>query len=106
MKKIIYDSATIGKVMGYSKGWNILSNEAYVIVSVIDERIVVSIDARQQDFVKKEFPIGSQIPVGFYGGKWHIGSKPSKEDMFTVPETSVSINEVVENLDKNGTNKT
>lgn len=100
MKRVFCECAAIGEVVSYSKGWNFLSNEAYVIVNVNGERIVVSVDARQQAFIRKEYPPGSQIPVGFYGGKWHIGSKPAKEDKFTVPETGVSINEVINSLEK------
>jgi hypothetical protein len=106
MKRVFCECAAIGEVLSYSKGWNFLSNVAYVIVNVNDERIVVSIDARQQSFIRKEYPPGSQIPVGFYGGKWHIESKPAKEEKFTVPEAGVSINEVIENLEGNEVSRT
>ncbi len=75
MKKATYERAAIGKVVGYSKGCNVLSHEAYVIVDVSGERIVVSIDARQQASIRIEYPPDSQIPVRFHGGKWHIGTE-------------------------------
>jgi hypothetical protein len=99
MNEIPVDSAAIGKVIGYSKSRNPLSYESYVIIKVNDNKIVVPIDPRQQKFVQKEYPAGSRVAVGFYGGKWHIGSKPVDEKSLIL-DTGISIQEVIDSLKK------
>jgi hypothetical protein len=89
--------AAIGKVTGYSSSWNPLSHESYVVIKVSDENIVVPIDMRQQKFIQKEYPLGSRVAVGFYGGAWHIGSKPV-DDNSLIFDTDVSIQDVIDSL--------
>jgi hypothetical protein len=91
--------AVIGKVIGYRTSWNPLAHESYVIVKANDDKIVVPIDMRQQKFVQKEYPVGSQVAVGFYGDAWHIGSKPVEENLL-IYETGISIQEVIDSLKK------
>ncbi len=99
---MIVGGATIGKVIGYSKSWNPLSHDSYVIIKVNNDKITVPIDTRQQKFVQKEYPPGSQIAVGFYGGAWHIGSKPVGENSY-ISDTGISIQEVIDSLKKSKT---
>jgi|GEM_PF-4290320 len=102
MNNISDDCVVIGKVVGYSKGWNLLSRESSVVVKVENKKIVASIDSRQQKFIQKEYPRGSRIAMGFYGGQWHIGSKPSGEGQFPV-EAGVSFMEVLNAIKKTET---
>lgn len=84
----------IGKVICYKSSWNRLSNKAYVIVSADNDRITVSVDSRQLKYIQKEYPPGSRIPIGFYEGKWNIGSKPSVDNII-LPKSGISITEVL-----------
>lgn len=99
MNEMSVDGAAIGKVIGYSKSWNPLSHESYVVIKVNNKKIVVPIDMRQQKFVQKEYSSGSHVAMGFYGGKWHIGSKLVKENPFMF-ETGISIQDVLDSLKK------
>lgn len=83
-----------GKVIGYKSSLNILSSNAYVIVNADNDRIAVTVDSRQRKYIEMEYPPGSRIPIGFYEGKWNIGSKLARENTFQ-PETGVSITEVL-----------
>jgi hypothetical protein len=99
MNEIPVDSAVIGKIIGYSKSWNPLSHESYVVIKVNNNKLVVPIDTRQQKFVQKEYPSGSQVAVGFYGGMWHIGSRLVEENSF-ISDPGISIQEVLDSLKK------
>lgn len=81
MKNFTSNEVFVGTVIGYKTSLNMLSHNAYVIVSAGGRKVVVVIDNRQLKFVRKEFPEGSEVPVGFYGGKWHIASKPVIQDI-------------------------
>ena len=76
MKNFTSKEVLVGTVVGYKGSWNMFSHSAYVIVNAEGQKIAIDIDSRQLKFVRKEFPEGSQVPIGFYGGKWHIASKP------------------------------
>jgi hypothetical protein len=102
MSEIPSGGAAIGKVIGYRTSWNPLSHESYVVVKVNGSKVFVPIDVRQQMFVQKEYPIGSRVAVGFYGGAWHIGSKPVGEKSLLV-DNGVSIQEVIDGLKKTDT---
>lgn len=102
MNNISDGSVVIGKVLGYSKGWNLLSRDSSVVVKVDNKKIVANIDSRQQKFIQKEYPRGSRIAMGFYGGQWHVGSKPSIEDQFQV-EAGVSFMDVLNTIKKTDT---
>jgi hypothetical protein len=99
MSEIPSGGAAIGKVIGYRTSWNPLSHESYVVIKVNDSKISVPIDTRQQMFVQKEYPVGSRVAVGFYGGAWHIGSKPVEENLLLF-DNGVSIQEVIDGLKK------
>ena len=102
MNNISDGSVVIGKVLGYSKGWNPLSHECSVVVKVENKKIVANIDSRQQKFIQKEYPRGSRIAMGFYGGQWHIGSKPSGEGRLQL-EAGVSFMDVLNTIKKTDT---
>ncbi len=87
----------IGKVIGYKTSLNPLSHESIVVVKVDDMKVFIQVDTRQQQFIKKEYPVGSSAAVGFYGGEWHIGSKPTSESA-PIFDTSISIQEIIDNL--------
>ena len=99
MNEVSSNGAAIGKVVGYRTSWNPLAHESFVIINVEDRKVAVPIDMRQQKFVQKEYPVGSHVAVGFYGGEWHIGSKPVVENLL-VFETGVSIQDVIDGLKK------
>jgi len=99
MNETPVDGAAIGEIIGYSKSWNPLSRESYVVIKVNDQKIVIPIDRRQEKFIQKEYPSGSKVAVGFYGGAWHIGSKPIVENSL-IFETGVSIQDVIDSLKK------
>ncbi|HTY92173.1 MAG TPA: hypothetical protein VMC84_13440 [Methanocella sp.] len=81
MKNKTENEILIGKVVGYRSGISMLSHNSSVIVNADGFRIVISMDHRQIKFVENEYPAGSQIPLEFYCGKWHISSKPEMLDI-------------------------
>ncbi len=101
MSDIPSSGVTIGKVIGYKTSWNPLAHESYVVVKVEDKKILVSVDPRQMNFIQKEYPVGSKVAVGFYGGAWHIGSKPIVENA-PVVETGESMQDVIDGINKTG----
>lgn len=66
----------IGKLVGFSKRWNPFSTEVRVQVRVDSKVINIPIDYRQQQYIQKEHPVGSNIMLSFSNGNWHIYSKP------------------------------
>lgn len=81
MKNMAQNEVLIGKVVGYKSGISLLSHNSRVIVNADGARIIISMDHRQVKFIENEFPEGSQIPVEYYGGKWHVSSKPDILDI-------------------------
>ena len=71
----------MGKVVGYQSSWLSLSKKAYMYVSTDGYRVAVKFDPRQIKFVEDEYPRGSEVPLEFYSGEWHISSKQSVQDI-------------------------
>ncbi|HTY92174.1 MAG TPA: hypothetical protein VMC84_13445 [Methanocella sp.] len=99
MKNITSNDAFIGTVVGYKWSLNMLSRYVHMIIHVEHGNVVVDVDSRQLKFVKKEYPEGSQVPVGFYGGKWHISSKPVTQDI-SIYTTEVPYMDVINSISK------
>ena len=76
MKNFTSKEVLVGTVVGYKGSWNMFSHNAHVIVNAEGQKVVIDVDSRQLKFVRKEFPEGSQVPIGYYSGEWHIASKP------------------------------
>ena len=87
----------IGKVVGYQSGLFMLSNKAYMHVSSEGYRLAVKFDPRQIKFIEEEYPRGSDVPLEFYGGEWHIYSKPAAQDI-SAYDTDVSALEMLNRI--------
>ena len=71
----------MGIVVGYQYSRLSFSNKAYMHVSTDDYQVAIKFDPRQIKLVQEEFPRGSEVPLEFYSGEWHIGSKPPVQDI-------------------------
>ncbi len=71
----------IGKVIGYQSGFLTLSGKACMYASIDGFRVAVKFDPRQIKFIQEEFPRGSEVPLEFYGGEWHVGSRQNVQDL-------------------------
>ena len=81
MKNNEPNDTLIGKVVGYQSSWVMLSKKACMYVSTDGYRVVVKFDSRQIKFIQEEYPRGSEVPLEFYGGEWHVSSKPHVQDI-------------------------
>ena len=90
----------IGKVIGYKSSTITLSRKACMFVSTDGYRVVVKFDSRQIKFIQEQYPRGSEIPLEFYGGEWHVSSKPSVQDI-SAYDTDVSALEMLNAVCRN-----
>lgn len=89
----------VGEIVGYSSRLNFLSAQTNVLVKVDGKVIKVPIDYRQKKFIQNESPEGSQVAMGFFDGKWHIGSKPATQEEY-LHEMDVPVMELLETINR------
>jgi hypothetical protein len=71
----------VGTFVGFRK-INPLSKQFTARFKAAGKTIRVNVDYRQQAFIQKEHPVGSQVALGYYGGHWHIESRSIQPDIF------------------------
>jgi hypothetical protein len=75
------DGVFVGTFVGFRK-INPLSTKITALFKGDERTIGIPVDYRQQAFIQKEHLVGSKVALGYYGGEWHIGSKPIQHDVF------------------------
>lgn len=61
---------------------------------MLDDKVRVAIDRRQLEYVRREYPAGSQVPLLVENGAWRILSRPAAEDAYT-PDDETSLAEIL-----------